>query len=80
MGRATDKRKIRFDYAGNMVFPGFAIKNEQGDLLCDVNSQQPLQFLTRADAQQFVEKYPELTRSTRIVGYTFLIPEGADDE
>lgn len=79
MGRTTDKRRIRFDYAGNMVFPGFAIINEQEDLLCDVNSQQPLQFLTRADAQQFIKKNPELTGSALVVEYTFLIPEGVDD-
>ena len=79
MRKKTNQRQIRFDGFGNMVYPGFAIKNEQGSFLCELDSQQILQFLTESDARIFMKMHPGLCENAMIVEYVFLIPEGGDD-
>lgn len=78
MRKKTDKRQIRFDCIGNMLYPGFAIKNELGCFLCESDSQQILQFLTESDARRFLRDNPEVAENAIVVEYTFLIPEGGD--
>ena len=74
------KRQIMFDAYGNMLFPGYAIINEEGHPLCGKDSEQVVLFYTEDMAQKFLAEHPGLAKGARIIEYTFTIPEGDADE